>query len=80
VFVAEPHHPLFDARGLVVEKHRHHRHQVSVLQFRVLELAEEVPGGLADHLAAPGVAVFVRNLSIRSNSSSGIETLTTVIY
>jgi len=59
VFVPEMHHALLDAGRLVVEHHRHDRDQIPVFEPLVLELAQQVPGGLPDDLAATRIAVFV---------------------
>jgi hypothetical protein len=57
--VAQAHHALFDVGRLEVEQDRHHGHQIAVLELLVLELPQQVPGGLPDDLAAARVAVFV---------------------
>jgi len=62
VLVADLYHPVLGAGGVVVEDDGDDAHQVAVLQPSVLELPQQVPGGLPDHLATADVAVVLREL------------------
>ena len=62
VLVTEVHHLLLDARRLVVENHCDDAHQVSIFEFRILELTEEVSTRLTKYFTATSIAVVVREL------------------
>ena len=62
VFVAEVHHLLLDACCLVIENHCDDAHQVSVFEFLILELTEEVSTRLTKYFTATSIAVIVREL------------------
>jgi hypothetical protein len=62
VFVAQAHHPLPDARRLVVGDDGDDAHRRPVSRSGVFELSEEAPGRLAHRLAPARVAVVVREL------------------
>jgi len=62
VLVAEVHHLLLHTRRLVIENYCDDPHQVSIFEFLILELTEEIPARLTEHLTATSVAVIVRKL------------------
>ena len=62
VLVTEVHHFLLDARRFVVENHCDDAHQVSIFEFLILELTEEVSTRLTKYFTATSIAVVVREL------------------
>ena len=60
--MTEVHHLFLDARRLVVEKHCYDTHQVSVFEFLVFKLTEEVSTRFTKYFTATSIAVIVREL------------------
>lgn len=62
MLVSKVHHFLFDAGRFVIEKHCNDAHQVSIFEFLILELTEEVSARLTKYFTATSIAVIVREL------------------
>lgn len=63
VLVTKMHHFLLDVCRFVTENHCDDAHQITIVEFLILKLTEEVPARLTKYLTATSVAMIVCKLA-----------------